>query len=160
MSRLDSFIRRLEAQRACLDWACETVAGLSGVVLELGLGNGRTYDHLRGRLGGSREIYAFDRRLAAHPGCVPPPDRLLLGELHHTLPGFDAGPVALIHADLGTGDAEASAALARWLGPVLAPLLAPGGLVLSDQALCDPRLAVLALPAPIPAGRYFAYRRT
>ncbi|MGH6887075.1 MAG: class I SAM-dependent methyltransferase, partial [Geminicoccales bacterium] len=47
MSRLDSFIRRLEAQRACLDLAAARIADLPGPVLELGLGNGRTYDHLR-----------------------------------------------------------------------------------------------------------------
>jgi len=47
VSRLDSFIRRLEAQRACLDHAAGLIGGLDGVVLELGLGNGRTYDHLR-----------------------------------------------------------------------------------------------------------------
>ena len=47
MSRLDSFIRRLEAQRACLDRAAALIAGIDGAVLELGLGNGRTYDHLR-----------------------------------------------------------------------------------------------------------------
>ncbi|MFY9314214.1 MAG: class I SAM-dependent methyltransferase [Burkholderiales bacterium] len=159
MSRLDSFIRRLEAQRACLDWACDRIAGLSGVVLELGLGNGRSYDHLRERIGAGCEIYAFDRALAAHPACVPPAGRLVLGDLRRTLPGFAAGPVALAHADLGSGDVEANAALARWLGPALAPLLAPGGLILSDQALSDPRLAALALPAPVAAGRYFAFRR-
>ena len=48
MSRLDSFIRRLEAQRACLDRAAELIRDIDGHVLELGLGNGRTYDHLRG----------------------------------------------------------------------------------------------------------------
>lgn len=159
MSRLDSFIRRLEAQRGCLDWACEMIAGIPGVVLELGLGNGRTYDHLRERLGGAREIYAFDRALAAHPACVPPQGRLLLGELRETLPRFAGGPVALAHADLGSGHAQASAALARWLGPSLAPLMSEGGIVLSDQALADPRLAPLALPAQIPEDRYFAYRR-
>ena len=47
MSRLDSFIRRLEAQRACLNRAADTIRGIDGIVLELGLGNGRTYDHLR-----------------------------------------------------------------------------------------------------------------
>ncbi|MFN9941622.1 MAG: class I SAM-dependent methyltransferase, partial [bacterium] len=67
MSRLESFIRRLEAQRRCLDWAAQAIAGYPGAVLELGLGNGRTYDHLRDRLGPARAIYAFDRQLAAHP---------------------------------------------------------------------------------------------
>ncbi|MGB1448128.1 MAG: class I SAM-dependent methyltransferase, partial [Arenicellales bacterium] len=47
MSRLDSMIRRLEAQRACLAAATESVRELPGAFLELGLGNGRTYDHLR-----------------------------------------------------------------------------------------------------------------
>ncbi len=159
MSRLDSFIRRLEAQRACLDWACEAIAGTPGVVLELGLGNGRTYDHLRERLGAAREIYAFDRRLDAHPGCVPPASRLLVGELRQTLPRFAGRPAALAHADLGSGDAASNAALARWLGPALAPLMAAGGVVLSDQPLADPRLSPLVLPAQVPEGRYFAYRR-
>ena len=47
MSRLDAFIRRLQAQRTCLGLAADLVAGVPGPVLELGLGNGRTYDHLR-----------------------------------------------------------------------------------------------------------------
>ena len=51
MSRLESFIRRLDAQRLCLDWAAGAVVERPGAVLELGLGNGRTYDHLRARLG-------------------------------------------------------------------------------------------------------------
>ena len=38
MSRLDSFIRRLEAQRACIDRAFELAAPLSGPVIEVGLG--------------------------------------------------------------------------------------------------------------------------
>ncbi len=160
MSRLESFIRRLEAQRRCLDWAAQAIAGYPGAVLELGLGNGRTYDHLRHRLGPARAIFAFDRQLAAHPDCVPPPGLLLLGELHDTLPAFAARgvAVALVHADLGSGDRAASAALAGWLGPQLRRLAAPGCLVLSDQRLGEPGLAVQALPDGVPADRYFAYR--
>src|SRR5689334_14758543 len=100
MSRLDSFIRRLTAQRACLDEAVRLTANLPGNVLELGLGNGRTYDHLRCALRG-RDIYVFDRRVAAHPDCIPSPDRLFLGDFLETLPsaarllGTDT---ALVHA--------------------------------------------------------------
>ena len=47
MSRLHSFIHRVQAQLACLDEAARVIAGIPGVVFELGLGNGRTYDHLR-----------------------------------------------------------------------------------------------------------------
>ncbi len=161
MSRLESFIRRLEAQRLCLDWAVARIAGTPGVVLELGLGNGRTYDHLASRLGPGREIHAFDRQLAAHPGCVPPPGRLLLGELRETLPRFAARglAVAMVHADLGSGDATATAAQAAWLAPEIAAVASPGGLVLSDQPLQDARLAPLPLPDGVPPGRYFAYLR-
>ena len=65
MSRLDSVIRRLAAQRACLEAAARLIAELPGPVLEVGLGNGRTFDHLREILPG-REIFALDRRIAAH----------------------------------------------------------------------------------------------
>jgi hypothetical protein len=160
-SRLESFIRRLEAQRSGLDWAAAAIAEMPGPVLELGLGNGRTYSHLRARLPG-RRIFAFDRMLVAHPTCVPPPAFLVLGELAITLPAFarrGEAPAALVHADLGSNDAKATALLARWLGTALAPLVASGGLVLSDQRLEAVALTSAALPAAIPAGRYFAYRR-
>ena len=60
MSRLDSFIRRLAAQRACLDRAAALIDEIDGPVLEFGLGNGRTFDHLRERLPG-RAIFVFER---------------------------------------------------------------------------------------------------
>ena len=47
MSRLDSVIRRLTSQKLALEWAADIIRHLDGAVLELGLGNGRTYDHLR-----------------------------------------------------------------------------------------------------------------
>src|SRR3546814_11751091 len=85
MSRLDSFIRRLEAQRSLLDWAVASIGDPPGLVLEVGLGNGPTYDHLRQKLPG-RDIYALDRANHAKPASVPPPDRLLLGDFIATPP--------------------------------------------------------------------------
>jgi hypothetical protein len=160
VSRLDSFIRRLEAQRACLDLVAAEIRGRPGPVLEVGLGNGRTYDHLRARLPG-RDIHAFDRQLAAHPDCVPPDGMLVLGDIRRTLPEAAArlGPAMLIHSDIGSGEAAASAALAAALAPIYAAALAPDGLLLSDQPLADPGLAAEALPPGVAAGRYFLYRR-
>ena len=165
MSRLDSFIRRLEAQRACLDWAIEAARPVPGPVLELGLGNGRTYDHLRSRLNGSREIFAFDRRVAAHPDCVPDAEHLLLGDFRDTVPALvrRIGAVAaLVHADTGSGDSAASQAQARGLPALIDPLLVAGAIVVSDQD-CAPdarlRWHALPLPAGVPAGRYFLYRK-
>ena len=161
MSRLDSFIRRLEAQRACLDRAAELVRGRDGIVLELGLGNGRTYDHLRS-LFPEREIYVCERRVAAHPDCVPPPERLILGDLRETLPelrGRFGLLVALAHFDAGSGDAAANLALAAALAPSIVALLRPGGVLVSDPAIAAAELAPLKLPDGVAPGRYHLDRR-
>jgi hypothetical protein len=160
MSRLDSFIRRLEAQRACLDRAAELIADLPGPVLELGLGNGRTYDHLRERLSG-RAIFVFDRRIAAHPDCIPPADRLILGDLRETLPAARArfpGTAALAHLDVATGDVAASLALAAELAKLLLPLLRQGAIVVSEPPLALPGLVADPGPREVAPGRYHLYR--
>jgi hypothetical protein len=162
VSRLDSFIRRLEAQRACLDRAAALVRSLDGVVLELGLGNGRTYDHLR-TLCPDRDIYVCERVVAAHPDCVPPPERLLLGDMRETLDAARnrfVGRVVLAHLDAVSGDSAANAALSAALTPLIVPLLASGAVLASDQPLANLELAPLPLPAGVAAGRYHLYRRT
>src|SRR5947209_7077060 len=102
MSRLDSFIRRMMAQRACLDLAVEMVRDVEGPMLELGLGNGRTYDHLR-EIAPRRDIFVFERAVAAHPDCIPPEDHLFLGDLLESLPKVWQRfhrQVALAHMDV------------------------------------------------------------
>ena len=42
MSRLDSFIARMQAQRDCLNFLKPKIDALPGPILEVGLGNGRT----------------------------------------------------------------------------------------------------------------------
>jgi S-adenosyl-L-methionine methyltransferase len=161
VSRLDSFIRRLEAQRACLNHAAVLIERLDGVVLELGLGNGRTYDHLR-ELFPSRDIYVFERRVAAHPDCIPPDDRLLRGDLRETLPkarSWLSNRAALAHLDVGTGDIAANRALAIELVPLVAPLLHEGAVLASDQMMDCLGFAPLPLPDGVAAGRYHLYRR-
>jgi hypothetical protein len=161
MSRLDSFIRRLEAQRACLDRAAELIGDLDGFVLELGLGNGRTYDHLRS-LFPDRAIYVCDRRVAAHPDCVPPPDMLILGDMRETLSAVHdrfGGRIAFAHLDVGTGDAAANRALAWELLPLILPLMEPGAVLASDPVFACAELTPLPLPAGIAPGRYHLYQR-
>jgi S-adenosyl-L-methionine methyltransferase len=160
MSRLDSFIRRLEAQRACLDLAAALLRGFDGPVLELGLGNGRTYDHLR-ELCPDRDIYVCERRVAAHPDCTPPGELLLLGDMRETLRAARErleGRVALAHLDPGTGDAAASRALADELAPLIVPLLCPNAVLVSEPAVTAAELAPLALPGGVAADRYHLYR--
>lgn len=160
MSRLDSFIRRLEAQRACLDMAAELVGGLDGSALELGLGNGRTYDHLR-ELCPDRQIYVCERSVAAHPDCVPPPEFLLLGDMRDTLRAareWLEGRIALAHLDPASGDVAASRALAAELVPLIVPLLRQGAVLVSEPSIATPELARLEPPEGVAAGRYNLYR--
>ncbi len=160
MSRLDSAIRRLMAQRACLDLACELLAGTPGHVFELGLGNGRTYDHLRERLP-DREIFVFEKHVSAHPSCIPDDDHLFLGDVLDALPAAQErfrGRVALLHADVGSGVAESNRRLAARVSPLLPPLLAPGALVVTDQEMTLPAAAPVALPDGVAPGRYHMVR--
>jgi len=160
VSRLDSFIRRLEAQRACLDLAARVIAELDGVVLELGLGNGRTYDHLR-QLFPDRKIYVCERRLAPHPDCTPPAELLLLGDMRDTLQTARKlleRRVALAHLDPATGESAASQALAAEVAPLIIPLLRPGGVLVSEPAIARDELSHLPLPESVAPGRYNLYR--
>lgn len=116
MSRLDVFINRMVSQRACLDHAAALTAHLDGPVFELGLGNGRTYHHMRETMTG-REIYVFERAVAAHPDSTPPDDMLILGDVRDTLPAALArfGPTAaLIHADLGATTSKRTTPSRGW----------------------------------------------
>ena len=105
MSLLDSKIRRVKAQRACLNHAVAMTHAMSGPILELGLGNGRTYDHLRRLLameGLGREIFVFEREVAAHPDCIPGWEDLFQGDFREAL-GLAlvrVGPIAVLAHDL------------------------------------------------------------
>ena len=160
MSRLDSFIRRMQAQRACLNTAAGLIEGVPGVVLELGLGNGRTYDHLRELFPG-RRIIVFDREVRAHPDCIPDDADLFLGEFTEALPRvFEqvGKTVALAHADFGGGDADRVAATAKFLAERLAPMVVAGGVIASDQNIPADTWESLPLPDGISVGRYHLRR--
>jgi hypothetical protein len=160
MSRLDSFIRRLDAQRRCLDRAAELMTGINGPVIELGLGNGRTFDHLR-TLMPARAIFAFDRQMSAHPSCIPEDRFFIRGDFEVTLPGAFArigGAAALCHADIGSGDKDRSMALACVVAPMIDRLMAAGGIVVGDQPMTIERWTSLPLPEGLETGRYFLYR--
>jgi len=161
MSRLDINIRRLKAQRACLNAAARAIQELPGVALELGLGNGRTFDHLR-EVMPDREIFVFDREIAAHPDCIPDEAHMILGRFQETLPGAAerfAGRAALVHADFGSANSERDAAMAAIIAEFLPTLLRPGGLVAADRDVRFAKAEPVPLPDGVEPGVYFMYRR-
>jgi hypothetical protein len=161
MSRLDVFIARMTAQKAFLEQVAPQIAAIDGPVLELGLGNGRTFDHLRELLP-DREIFVFDRSVTAHPASIPDGAHMIIGEIRDTLPF--SGPrinrkAALIHCDLGSGDPTADLAKAAWLAPMIAGHTAPGGFVASGIELELPGFDELPRSPEAEIGRYWLYRK-
>ena len=157
MSRLESMRRRLTAQIDGLNWAAAEIAGLPGDVLELGLGNGRTYDHLRERLP-DRRIWVIDRRMKAHPSSVPPEADFLKGDAAEMLTRMaqEGTRLALAHYELGIGVSEHDTAQSRSLSALIAALMVPGGLVVSQDPL--DALTRVAGPETVSTERYIFYR--
>lgn len=158
MSRLDSFIRRLTAQRDILNSIVDLVGPLEGPVIEFGLGNGRTYDHLREIFAG-RRIIAFDRDVRSYSSSTPPAEDMVTGDIKETGQAFVGIDAALAHADIGTGHDEIDAITLTWLPQLMVGVLRQGGIAVSGLPLDRPELEQLPLPEGIKSGRYFLYRR-
>lgn len=159
MSRLDSFISRMQSQRAVLNHIKdESMIAPDGMILEIGLGNGRTYDHIRALFPDNR-IIVFDRAVGSHPDSTPPEDDLILGDIRETIQQFAGRNVALAHADIGTAYPEKDARTLTWLPQSVAAALAPGGIAASGLPLDHPELEPLPLPAGAEPGRTYFYRK-
>ena len=158
MSRLESMRRRLSAQIDGLNWAAEYIDDIAGDVLELGLGNGRTYDHLREKLH-RRRIWVIDRVLQPHPSCIPPSENFLQGEADEMLSVLagKGAQMALAHYDFGYGVKEKDVAEGARLSPLIADLIVPGGLVVSQQPLIG--FEQIKGPETIDPDRYLFYRK-
>tara|TARA_R110002074_G_scaffold36953_5_gene100603 strand:- start:30 stop:506 length:477 start_codon:yes stop_codon:yes gene_type:complete len=157
MSRLESMRRRLSAQIDGLNWAATQISGLKGDVLEMGLGNGRTYDHLRQEIP-NRRIWVIDREMRAHPSCVPPDADFLRGEAEDILVDMAGRGVklALAHCDFGIGVSDKDAEVGARIGRLVAPLMVRGGLIVSQP----PMIGFTSIDGPdsVAPGRYLFYR--
>lgn len=157
MSRLESMRRRLDAQIDGINWAADLIRDMQGDVLEMGLGNGRTYDHLRQEIP-NRRIWVIDRVLKPHPSCIPPDRDFLKGEADAMLAQLarDGRRMALAHYDFGHGVKHLDVAEGGALSPLIAAVMVPGGLVLSQQPLVG--FEQIKGPDTIDPDRYLFYR--
>lgn len=159
-TRLERLLFRLEAQHICLNWAMAEIRDRPGPVFELGLGHGRTFDHLRRHLS-DRDIFVFDREIDCFADCTPDAEHLVLGKFSETLPQARqrfAGQVILVNSDVGTYDEGYNAEVAALVSRNLPALLAPRAIVLSDLPLDLPEVWLLPLPEKVRSERYFIYR--
>ncbi|MGE0283504.1 MAG: class I SAM-dependent methyltransferase [Rhizobiaceae bacterium] len=161
LSRLERTLFRLQAQHACLAWAFAEIADRSGPVLELGLGRGRTFEHMRSHLP-EREIYVFGRGNWAYDEYQPDPDYLTLGEISETFPPFAArmqGRFVLANSDIEYFDETMSRKNAALAARLLPSVVAPGGIIMSDLMLDLPDFEAIPLSGKAPQTAYHLYRR-
>ena len=136
-----------------MDWSAKNIHKQRGVVLEFGLGNGRTFDHMRKLLP--------QRDIAAHPDCIPHPAFQFIGDFRDSIPraieqlGRSA---ALAHLDIGTEQKNTSLALASKITPCIEKLLCVNAIVVSEQEVERWRSYKLQLPAGISENRIHLYR--
>ena len=161
MSRLEDLTHRFLTQQASLNLGVELIAEVDGIVVELGLGKGRSFDHLRERLPG-RVIYVFDHELSCEPEYAPDPEYWMFGEITKTLPAFCerfAGQAALVHSDIGTRHREQDQPLANFIANQLQTLMSAGGVVVSDRPMESTAWSILPRLPEMDQFPYFMYRQ-
>jgi hypothetical protein len=150
-------LRRLAAQRDGLNWIAEQIQTIPGDVVDFGLGNGRTYDHLREILP-NRRIWVIDRVLQCPPSCIPPEQDFLQGEAEPMLERLasQGTKIALAHYDFGSGIKEDDVAESARLSPLIAQVMTKGGYIVSGQPLIG--FDQIKGPDTIAPDRYLFYR--
>ncbi|HEY3918491.1 MAG TPA: class I SAM-dependent methyltransferase [Stellaceae bacterium] len=143
MSALDLLIRRLMSQRSSLERASVLATRLPGPALQIGWGDGIAYDHLREVLR-RRELFVFDRTIAAPDSAPPDAEHRILGDPAETLP--QAWERWRREAAIAYLNFPAPARAAAELAPLVAPLLRPGAVVIAEATLELPGWE--AIPAP------------
>ena len=161
MSRLEDFANRFLTQLAALDRAVELIGPMEGIVVELGLGKGRSFDHLRQRLP-RRRIYVFDRELSCEPELAPPSEFRVFGEITTTLPAFCrrySGQAVLVHSDIGTRHRVKDMPLVEFVAEHLDHLLKRGAVVASDRPMESARWTRLPQLPEMEHFPYYMYRK-
>jgi S-adenosyl-L-methionine methyltransferase len=139
VSALDLLIRRLMSQRASLERATSLITQLPGPALQIGWGDGVAYGHLHEILR-RRDLFVFDKAIAAPDTASPQPEHRILGEPSDTLPqAWERWRREAAFAYLNFPAPARTAA-------ELAPLLRQGAIVIAETELELPGWE--ALPAP------------
>lgn len=156
MSELDILIRRLMAQRASIERAADLVTMLDGPAILLGLGDGAALDHLC-EVERKRGVIVFDQGPIANGSAARAAERVE-GDPRETLPRYwerlkRSAALALINFPI-TNETR----LAAEAAPLIAPMLRPGAVVLSEIALDLPGWEALPPPEGVREGRHHLYR--
>ena len=160
-TRLEKTYYRLQAQILCLNWAFEQIKSTPGVIIEIGLGLGRTYQHTRRYLP-EREMVVFEREVHSYEDCTPPDNEIIVGDITSTLvenANRFKGKAALINSDVGSFDKKTNREKAAHLNQLLLPYLGNNTIVLSDLELDLQGCTTMALPGNARKNSYYLYKK-
>ena len=144
--------------------AASMIRELPGPVFELGLGNGRTFDHIR-TLMPEREIFVFDIVIVEQIESALDPALLIVGDVRETLPAHLEKmhqKAVLIHNDLddvGGNTEDQQHSIYCWLSPLIRDAVAPGAVIVSNTKLDLDDWHRIQLPEGHAPDRYFMYQR-
>jgi hypothetical protein len=108
-----------------------------------------------------REIFAFDNIVHCPADVQPDAHHLILGDFRTTLREAAArlgGGAALVHADIGSDDADRDTVLATAIAPLIDALVTPRGLIIGDREMHLPNWNALPLPQDAEGWPYYIYR--
>ncbi len=162
ITRLEKTFYRLQAQIVSLDWAFEQIQQTPGVILEIGLGLGRTYQYIRQHLP-QRQIIVFERDVHSYEECTPPDCDIILGDIFSTLVSHAdrfKNRTALINSDIGSFDKVSNRQKAALLSQLIPPYLRENAIVLSDLPLQLQGCESLELPGNARKDSYYIYRKS
>lgn len=159
MSRLEGFIRRMEAQKAHIDRAVSFLKE-PNTIFEFGIGAGRTLDHLVQSFP-KTPIFAFENdeqclnNIPSNSNVTP-----VLGDIFLNLPIYAeqyARRTSLIHVDIGGAFNEQNKNITKRLTPYFLSLLSPSGILISSIAVeAEPLQGLPVLPG-IRRTKYHSY---
>jgi hypothetical protein len=155
VSALDLLIRRLMSQRATLERAASLIAQLPGPALQIGWGDGVAYDHLREILR-RRELFVFDTAITAPETALPSLEHRVIGDLSETLPqAWERWrrQAAFVYLNFSV-----PARAAAEVSPLVAPLLRPGAIVITEAKIELPNWEALPAPEGMRDPREYLYR--
>ena len=144
LTRIERLARRLPVQIRYINYAIDQTKGLDGVILELGLGDGRTLEYIEYRT--SSQIFVFeiddDKKLINNKEST----KLVKGNFIHTIPKTiqnEKLQVRIVHADIGSTDYMNDLKTLNPLREIADNFVQVGGVVICDRPILYQKFSLL-----------------
>lgn len=136
LTKIEKLARRFPVQIDYIDQAIEETKEIDGVILELGLGGGRTLEYLEKK--SSSPIVVFEKSINSDLKLERQSTQLVEGDFLETIPEILKSQqltVRMVHADIGTRDYLNDINRFEPLREIFEDIVPSGGIVVCDRPL-------------------------